>query len=1425
MLKSYKNNNKPQPSMLLSPEERQRLIQAATAVYRSYLLLDQLNRSARLCVNGQILTFKNYINALVEKDPASTRIQDDCSIKGENYTILLEKQQENSYSVTIQSNESAERAKTENSFLDLTTTHTISLSRNNPNQLYQLSICIPGYEAVQIGGVGKIMLYPTHIVNLKKMVEALSQPQDPHMLIAMATGSGKSFTQALWFLALKLANIDGVFTVPNESLARQLHRDFRRLLPANVVESLVSNAPPDALQKWMITTHADLLMNKWGHLYPPQKTIWLSFDEIDLIQEELQKRRIVERLRFRYPLLFLGATPSHSIYEKTPTIISLTPQEKLALKLANPTQLESLLAQDTMSKTAQQTRFAMAATTAVLLGVGGLVLFFIIHPVVAFYLHAAVGFPAHWAIQFFLIRSLETGITSIIISLIQWPLQVLSQRCFGNNMRDLITQFIAQVKGLFQGERSSAAHDYIDRSEACFAHHPVSRSPDLMTSVRWNIHSPLGESALILADDPTVLINLDLALRGERNQVYANQRYYARYALYDAYYLGSLFNAKYDQSYEAAHRNLRIENFKEVIQKHYPDYSAETIADLIRQVDFSNTPHYLKYRVMHGLINTALCYLTGLDCITLNQERHNNLETLIQRVKDKLETSPDNLDDFLSSKKLEGALKEEVAEQIRAVIQALRTCCEPQQAQALRTLIDNWTLDKNLHHFMRVGDAYSVLEALVGKTQDAIQAYLQETLKDPRYQLHAQTLFAHLGKPNPTAADYKAALSQIHQILKILPSDSLLLGRLNTFCEQYQSIFRITLQTADAQKEDLIFYHLQAGQHHDIHPDNVNGCPHSLRNINALSEMGLTTLIDAEKISGFSNPNLQHTALLLAAEDTLSEPAKILQAQGRNRGLDATKLPWFFIASETQCFFDLKKAQKGKFYPAFFQATAQYRQQIIKGMGAQIGQQLLAYLAQNMNCLGEIDEIALAQYCQTLVNDHFIQLYNKNEHDLEKTKREFQIILKATIASLHQYETLIKTGEQPTLFYRLTHLVVGNILLKVTFYLYAACYACISWIGNTLIKQNQALQPNELAYLYILRKFSLEAVWKDHCILQQTMEKIAELDQLMQADKKQDVYRSKIFTFIHNLSYQKALRRTLTPLIKEEMHLLAILNALYPKADNREKITKIKNFYYRVVAKQVSGEKSRRIGDEKRSLLAVNEYRKPQSNNEFEPETLCRNSSYEREVVLYDTLAWIQAINQELVNCYACHYEIEALVNTQPPRLQLPGEEIWSRYRLRLKGLQNFSSSGDGNATQLAAFCAYVLLLIFLPDLLPLLLYPLTFIASLTPVATALTGPVGIIGVMLYMVGVFAWVYFPQDAKAFLFGYPLQAQSQSINSQINLLAEKPKLDFIKNTLSGMITTIGKQLTEQTSRLSEEEIDAPTTRCMNNIRRFSISGLG
>jgi DNA polymerase III subunit gamma/tau len=47
----------------------------------------------------------------------------------------------------------------------------------------------------------------------------------------------------------------------------------------------------------------------------------------------------------------------------------------------------------------------------------------------------------------------------------------------------------------------------------------------------------------------------------------------------------------------------------------------------------------------------------------------------------------------------------------------------------------------------------------------------------------------------------------------------------------------------------------------------------------------------------------------------------------------------------------------------------------------------------------------------------------------------------------------------------------------------------------------------------------------------------------------------------------------------------------------------------RVVAKQVSGEKSRRIGDEKRSLLTVNEYRKPQSNNEFEPETLFRNSS------------------------------------------------------------------------------------------------------------------------------------------------------------------------------------------------------------------------
>jgi tRNA(Ile)-lysidine synthase len=88
----------------------------------------------------------------------------------------------------------------------------------------------------------------------------------------------------------------------------------------------------------------------------------------------------------------------------------------------------------------------------------------------------------------------------------------------------------------------------------------------------------------------------------------------------------------------------------------------------------------------------------------------------------------------------------------------------------------------------------------------------------------------------------------------------------------------------------------------------------------------------------------------------------------------------------------------------------------------------------------------------------------------------------------------------------------------------------------------------------------------------------------------------------------------------------------------------------RVVAKQVSGEKSRRIGDEKRSLLAVNEYRKPQSNNEFEPETLFRNSSGEKPRSLS-----IYALNQ--LTPARCHnvlrYWLQKTVAISPSTVQL----------------------------------------------------------------------------------------------------------------------------------------------------------------------------
>lgn len=181
-----------------------------------------------------------------------------------------------------------------------------------------------------IGGLDKIDLHPIHISNLYQMINYVNgDTKNPDVLIAMATGSGKSFTQALWTFVLDLAGYHGVCAVHQDALAHQLREDFCRLLPKSITDKVklgdkgkIDKIDPNS---HIITTH-DILFKEKSNEFIKNNKWWISVDEAHKATEiELYKRNI-ENLK--NSIAFLTATPSEVIAKRVGCIINLSLKEK-----------------------------------------------------------------------------------------------------------------------------------------------------------------------------------------------------------------------------------------------------------------------------------------------------------------------------------------------------------------------------------------------------------------------------------------------------------------------------------------------------------------------------------------------------------------------------------------------------------------------------------------------------------------------------------------------------------------------------------------------------------------------------------------------------------------------------------------------------------------------------------------------------------------------------------------------------------------------------------------------------------------------------------------------------------------------------------------------------------------------------------------
>ena len=240
--------------MQLSRAQKDTLLQSANHVYFSFLALDFFKNKA-FSINSDdstcsvvdepetLLSFLERNRVQWEGVQAEKAIS--ISIAGSRYllNISLAPGTRNRYLITLNNpTATLPTNKVPNDYTDVEAARVLANKTfsidNISNQDKAVSLAL-NREYV-IGGTKKIDLYRTHLVTLSNIINKIQQENDiSSLLVALATGSGKTYVQALLFALLAMAGFNAVFALPDK-LITQLKKDWRRILPDAMIDRIVT---------------------------------------------------------------------------------------------------------------------------------------------------------------------------------------------------------------------------------------------------------------------------------------------------------------------------------------------------------------------------------------------------------------------------------------------------------------------------------------------------------------------------------------------------------------------------------------------------------------------------------------------------------------------------------------------------------------------------------------------------------------------------------------------------------------------------------------------------------------------------------------------------------------------------------------------------------------------------------------------------------------------------------------------------------------------------------------------------------------------------------------------------------------------------------------------------------------------------------
>ncbi|WP_438456576.1 DEAD/DEAH box helicase family protein [Wolbachia endosymbiont of Kerria lacca] len=389
----------------------------------------------------------------------------------------------------------------------------------------------------------------------------------------------------------------------------------------------------------------------------------------------------------------------------------------------------------------------------------------------------------------------------------------------------------------------------------------------------------------------------------------------------------------------------------------------------------------------------------------------------------------------------------------------------------------------------------------------------------------------------------------------------------------------------------------------------------------ALCRMGLVgNDIDPTKVQGYNDINLQHIGMLIDPISTdFNKPAQLIQAPGRLRCLNPNRHSTFFCYSNGELSFDINLLKKGGGYiDAYNESVAKLsNQQMYEN---KLATEIIDYINQEIKSLKRIDD--LADQSIQIALDSFIEVYNTNGHDFNKSKKEFIGVLKHARRKLNNYEKELRDDDGLgikilKMLYKAV-ITVQYLLNRFTYYLETRN------TYNDFLKEVNELKkdPNVDTYAHIIAEYSVKNVTEIHLL----SEKFNEAYQ--QRKKPQDETDTKSFNnYLEHMSaclkhpvHLKLFDKIVSPLMKGD-YLLKLLDQIYPGENNQNKVENLRKFRKNLKDKSFQFKK-----DDLSNIEQVQSY----LQNIIERINICNNNYY--RVGKYDTSIIPAAVSKYRIN-------------------------------------------------------------------------------------------------------------------------------------------------------------------------------------------------